>query len=121
MAKVSTHIITELLVGIMGAVPSLVLMAGAVPGSVEFLSLAFIYAGIFAAVFACFSILGYAVRSLLWPRAVKHDLVQSASRQGVLFGTMAVVILILESARLFNLWSAALLLVIFFLIELYDQ
>lgn len=121
MPRVRAHISSGILVALLSAILGFAVMVSASPPESRFWQFGLIYAAVFAFTCGISLILGYGMRVVLWPRGGRHDFVRSATRQGVLFGFMAVVMLMLSAGQVFNLWSAALLFVIFILIELYVQ
>ena len=80
-----------------------------------------LYLCVFLAVFGLASLAGLSFRGWLLGTGVRHEYVRASNRQAVLFGLMAVIVLMLQAGKIFNLWSAALLLVIFILLDMYIQ
>ena len=75
----------------------------------------------FLASFALTTILGYFFRIMFWRSGVRYEFLKVARRQGVWFGIMAVIALLLETANIFSFLTAILLFSAFALIEFYAQ
>lgn len=106
---------------VLGCFGLVLLTVNSAPDHAKIWSFAALYSLIFLCVFGFSSIAGYGIRVLLWSRAVRHESMRAAHRQAVLFGFMSVAILMLQAGKVFNSWSAALLFLIFILLELYIQ
>lgn len=78
-----------------------------------------LYALAFLVIFSLATIAGYVLRALFWDKKARYDFLRSAERQGALLGFFGVICLLLSAAGLLHVWSAASLLGIFILIELY--
>lgn len=121
MAKVSTHITSAVVEVVISVILGSVAMTMFAPGDARLWQYALVYLAVFLLIHGASTSLGYFTRLMLWRSGVKHDFARSASRQGQLLASMAVVLLLLSAKGVLNFWSAALLFLIFVLIELYSQ
>jgi len=76
------------------------------------------YAILFIWIFSASSILGFGLRYIFQGIESKY-LLRSSARQGVLFGILAVIALILQAGAILTLWTGLLLIAVFTLIEVY--
>ena len=121
MARVTPHIFMAVTGVFLGIIMIALVVLSVSPAESKAWQFALIYAGAFILTFGVFTLSGYALRVILWPKGLRHQFSRSAARQALLFGALAVAVLILQSQRVFNFWSAGLLLIFFVLIELYVQ
>ncbi|MDZ4243835.1 MAG: hypothetical protein U1C57_01890 [Candidatus Doudnabacteria bacterium] len=76
------------------------------------------YVILFTWIFSCSSILGFGLRYIFQGIEPKYML-RSSARQGILFGIIAVIALILQAGAILTLWTGLLLVAVFTLIEVY--
>lgn len=77
------------------------------------------YISLFFALLGSATLVGYAVRRYVTGNEVKYLAMRVAFRQAFLFAAFAVVLLLLQAARLASWWDILLLVLISFLLELY--
>lgn len=80
-----------------------------------------VYLSVFTFVFSLFTVLGFHIRNVIWPKGGRAEFFRIATRQGGLLALLSVASLFLQAAGLLSFWTGSLLLVIFLLIELYSQ
>jgi len=121
MAKPVTHMFLAFGAVVIAAAGLAYVILGFAPDKGGAWPLAAVYILVFTGSYGAALFAGYAVRITLWRGAVRSDLVRASNRQAVLIGFLTVAILMLQAGKVFNLWSAGLLFLIFVLLELYIQ
>lgn len=119
--KVPVHIFVSSSIAIISVAGAFSILTQLSPDENSFWVLVSLYVGVFLAMFGTASVLGVGVRMVVFRTSPRHEYLRPANRQAVLFGVMTVAILIMEAGKVFNLWSAALVFIIFILMELYIQ
>ncbi len=91
------------------------------PEAAKIWQFALLYFLVFLSVTTGSFFLGYFFRHWFWRRGISFEFIRSARRQAVFFGFLAVIALLLQSARILNYQTGIPLLLIFLLFELYTQ
>lgn len=91
------------------------------PQEAKLWQFAVFYAVVFLSIFSFTSLVGFGLRISFWRQGERREFLRSAERHGVLLGFLMIISLMLSARGFLNIWTGALLLLIFILIELYAQ
>ena len=122
MTRATTHISLASLVFVVSSALGLMFFNFSSPyGSRQLWILSAAYVLVFLWVFSLVFFFGYFFRSLFWKIGTRHEFAKSATRQGVLLGLLAVILLMLQASSLLTFSISVLLFAVFILIEFYAR
>jgi len=89
------------------------------PGTDSFLAILLFYLSFTFAILGSFLLIGYVVRGLTNQTEMPYKHVKSASRQAMLFTTLIVIALVLQSKRYLTWWNLLILIALLSFVELF--